>query len=236
MAPNAGAAKNMDATLPKVDAPTAAPAVEEEPAEPVPELGDAPIPSSSSATPTTDAAQATADQTAEQDEAASLNVQTPPTSLPGLTGFAVPPGFGPSGANATGTTTATLPEINVDGTEGVPDAPKPAVRTWKTTLAPAIRPVKTNFNFRRQILPNEIYRSSYTPDNRHLPTARTREYYVQLLIGSVARNDLNGTRALLNTGISVNTTDGSGASLLSIARQYGARDTERLLIARGANS
>jgi len=110
------------------------------------------------------------------------------------------------------------------------------VRTWKTTLAPAVRPVRTNFNFRRQILPNEIYRSSYDKENRHLPTARTREYYVQLLIGSVARNDLNGTRALLNTGISVNTTDASGVSLLSIARQYGARDTERLLIARGANS
>lgn len=60
--------------------------------------------------------------------------------------------------------------------------------------------------------------------------------YVRQLFANVAANNIHGTRALLNTGIPVSTTDEAGQSLLSVARRYGARDTERLLIARGANS
>lgn len=163
--------------------------------------------------------------------AQALNVAGPPLSLPGLSNFPTAPG---QAANAlpsgTGTTPTMLSEVDV---EAPPPAPK--TRTWETRLAPAVIPPKMNFNYRRQVLPDAIYRTSYDRENQHLPTRVTREDYAQLLVQRVAANDINGTRALLNEGLSVNTIDGSGQSLLSVARRSGAHDTERLLIARGAS-
>lgn len=161
----------------------------------------------------------------------ALAVSAPPATLPGLDfPVAPPPGTTKTAsANALPSSPTSLPEVSVDA----PAAPK--VRTWKTTLAPAVVPPRTTFNYRRQILPDAIYRKQYDRENAHLPLQVTREDYAQLLIQRVASNDLNGTRALLNEGLSVNTTDGSGQTLLSVARRTGARDTERLLIARGAS-
>lgn len=162
--------------------------------------------------------------------APTLNVAGPPLSLPGLGNFPQAPGQAantlPNGTNSNPT---MLSEVDVEA----PAAPK--TRTWETKLAPAIIPPKMNFNYRRQVLPDMIYRTSYDRENQHLPTRVTREDYAQLLVQRVAANDINGTRALLNEGLSVNTLDGYGQSLLSVARRSGAHDTERLLIARGAS-
>lgn len=158
-----------------------------------------------------------------------INVSAPPMSLPGLSFPTAPPSGSTQTASTQSPMTTSLPEVSVDA----PAAPR--ARTWKTTLAPAVIPPKTNFNYRRQILPDAIYRKQYDRENAHLPLQVTREDYAQLLIQRVAANDINGTRALLNEGLSVNTTDGSGQSLLGVARSSGARDTERLLIARGAS-
>lgn len=124
-----------------------------------------------------------------------------------------------------------VPEVDVEA----PPKFKMGGRTWTTKLAPAIVPMNTSFNYRRQVLPDAIYRTQYDRENRHLPTRVTREDYTRILIERVAANDINGTRALLNEGLSVNTTDGYGQTLLAVARRTGARDTERLLIARGAS-
>lgn len=162
--------------------------------------------------------------------APALNVAGPKLSLPGLSNFPEAPGKAANTLPAgTGSTPTMLSEVDVEA----PAAPK--TRTWETKLAPAIIPPKTNFNYRRQVLPDMIYRTSYDRENQHLPTRVTREDYAQLLVQRVAANDINGTRALLNEGLSVNTLDGYGQSLLSVARRSGAHDTERLLIARGAS-
>lgn len=149
-----------------------------------------------------------------------------PNSPPPLT-LAPPPVAGlPPIATAT-----TLPEVDLG--EELPQA-KPKVKTWNTTLAPSIIPPKTNFNYKRVVLPDSIYRDSYDRGNAHLPTRLTREEYQHLLFLRVAANDVNAARALLNTGISPNATDPAGETLLSVARRYGAPDTARLLMARGA--
>lgn len=163
-----------------------------------------------------------------------MTVAAPPNTLPGLD-LPTPPGSSSTSAPVTNTdtltTAATLPEVDVQA----PPKLKMGGRTWTSKLAPAIVPKNTRFNYRRQVLPDAIYRAQYDRANSHLPTRVTREDYARYLVERVAANDINGTRALLNEGLSVNTTDGYGQSLLAVARRYGARDTERLLIARGAS-
>ncbi len=163
-----------------------------------------------------------------------MTVAAPLTTLPGL-GLPPAPTMVASGtepsAMPTMETATTLQEISVDA----PPKLKMGGRTWNTKLAPAVVPKNTSFNYRRQVLPDAIYRAQYDRENDHLPTRVTRDDYARYLAERVAANDINGTRALLNEGLSVNTTDGYGQSLLSIARRSGARDTERLLIARGAS-
>lgn len=103
-----------------------------------------------------------------------------------------------------------------------------------TTLETTIVLPKLGYQYRRAVLPDAIYRTHYTPENRHLPTLVTLTDYEQLFLISVARNDVDATRALLNEGVPVNTTNAHGESALAVAQRHHAQDTERLLIARGA--
>ncbi len=108
------------------------------------------------------------------------------------------------------------------------------VKTWQTKLKPTSEAWHTTFNYRRVLLPAEIYRTSYDGNNSGLPVRTTREDYVRLLFAAATRNDINGTRALLNAGTDINATDGYGITPLAAARQAGAYDTAALLMARGA--
>ena len=125
----------------------------------------------------------------------------------------------------------SLPEIQVDQ---VVAKPKAKIITWQTKLAPSIIPPKTNFNYKRDALPDVIYRTQYSPDNRHLPTRVTRDDYENLLFTSVTRNDIETTRALLNAGTGIQATNASGETPLAAAKRAGAMDVAALLIARGA--
>lgn len=109
-------------------------------------------------------------------------------------------------------------------------------KTWQTTLAPSRTYPTTKFNYKRVALPSTVYRKTYSPQNRHLPVRLTRADYDRMLIAAVARNDVNGTRALLNSGRDVNQRDANGDSALIVAIRAGAYDTARLLLARGANA
>ena len=109
-----------------------------------------------------------------------------------------------------------------------------AIKTWQTRLKPSIQPINTSFNYRRVLLPSEIYRASYDRDNAHLPIRTTREDYVRDLFSAATSNDINGTRALLNAGTDINATDAYGQTPLAAARRAGAYDTAALLMARGA--
>lgn len=111
---------------------------------------------------------------------------------------------------------------------------KVTVKTWETTLAPSITPPKLGYRYRHVVLPRAIYRDRYDVENQHLPTAVTQTDYAQLFLMSAARNDIDATRALLNDGVPIGTTNSNGETALELARRYHAEDTARLLIARGA--
>ena len=107
-------------------------------------------------------------------------------------------------------------------------------KTWLTKLAPTVIQPKLGYRYRREVLPSAIYRTEYDVDNRHLPTLITRDDYRQLFLMSAARNDINATRALLNEGVPIDTANANGETALALAQRYGADDTARLLMARGA--
>jgi len=120
--------------------------------------------------------------------------------------------------------------------EAKPEEKKDDTPTWKQVLKPSYEPVKTNFNFRRQVLPSTIYRSEYDPANRHLPLARNAQQYDHYFILAVARNDLNAMRAMLANGRrNVDLTNAEGDSMLIVAIRHNAIEAARLLLARGAN-
>lgn len=114
------------------------------------------------------------------------------------------------------------------------EAKKQPAITWTTTLAPSIVPPRLGYNYRRFVLPSEIYSRAYTIENQHLPMAQTREDYGRWFLQSVARNDIDAARAFLNSGVPVDTANENGETALALAERYGAEDTARLLIARGA--
>jgi ankyrin repeat protein len=62
----------------------------------------------------------------------------------------------------------------------------------------------------------------------------TRQDYERELFQTVATNNLNGTRALLNAGTDINAKNHYGETPLQVARRAGAVDTANLLMARGA--
>jgi hypothetical protein len=125
----------------------------------------------------------------------------------------------------------SLPEIQVDQTIAVP---KPKVKTWASKLAPSVIPKKTNFNYKREILPEVIYTTQYSRDNQHLPIRVTRDDYERLLFASIAKNDVEATRALLNAGTGLAATNEVGETPLTAAKRVGAADVAALLVARGA--
>jgi hypothetical protein len=108
-------------------------------------------------------------------------------------------------------------------------------KSWQTKLIPQVIPPKTKFNYKRQILPPRINRVEYSKINRHLPRRITRDDYAALLFTSVAKNDLDGTRALINAGTSLNATNSYGETPLQFARRIGASNVAALLVARGAS-
>lgn len=128
------------------------------------------------------------------------------------------------------TTVDDEPEIpkkkEITRKRGIHDLPK---------LKPTLQPVRHAYNYQRVVLPPSIYKREYGPENRHLPQATTREDYDRQLFGVVAANDVNSTRAFLDLGKNVNLENATGETLLMTAVRYGAVDTMRLLLARGAD-
>jgi ankyrin repeat protein len=95
-------------------------------------------------------------------------------------------------------------------------------------------PKATKFNYKRQILPSAINSTTYGRDNQHLPPRMTRDDYAQMLFYTVAHNDVDGTRALLNAGTYINSLNIYGETPLAFARRAGSQDVAALLAARGA--
>lgn len=147
--------------------------------------------------------------------------------------LAIPSPTAPAGATATTDLIGPNMPIDLDLLAG-PDEKKD-LKSWETTLAPARVYPKTKFNYKRVVLPASIYRTQYNGQNRHLPKRLAREDLDKAFLIAVAKNDINGTRALINSGRNVNQMNAYGDSALIVAVRAGAYDTARLLLARGAN-
>jgi hypothetical protein len=91
------------------------------------------------------------------------------------------------------------------------------------------------FNYRSQILPPTIYRSSYDKYNRHLPSALYPEQLDMLVFGAVREDNVNALRALLDSGRSLELRNVNGETPLIVAARYNAINCLRLLLARGAD-
>jgi len=109
------------------------------------------------------------------------------------------------------------------------EEPKKKKAAGKRSTAPR------QYSYRNQRLPQEIYKYEYSPQNRHLPKRKTEADYDQMLFKTAAHNNINGLRALLNSGRHIETRNEVGETPLMVAVRYGASDTTRLLVARGAN-
>jgi len=160
------------------------------------------------------------------------NVATPVAALAPPDGLVLPlPELPGAGAKAPALVLPLPPalaplEADLPAVEAKTAVPK--LKSWQTVLAPAVVPMETRFNYRRQILPPTISRTRYSRDNGHLPRAVMREDYAELLVNRAAVDDLEATRALLNAGAD------SKEAALAAARISGATRTEQLLLARGA--
>lgn len=155
----------------------------------------------------------------------------PPPSLPGL---ALPvPGTTPTDSAATQLANDTATSLMGPQVPGKDDN-NAGKRSWETTLEPTEVHPTTKFIYKRSIMPGEIYRTEYNRDNRHLPKRVTRDDYANLLFTSVAKNDVEATRALLNAGTGLEITTVHGETPLALAQRVGATEVTQLLIARGA--
>lgn len=110
----------------------------------------------------------------------------------------------------------------------------PKRKSWETKLAPSVKIPKLGYHYKHQILPDLVYRDEYTHDNMHLPSRMTREDYGALLFTSIAKSDLEVTRALLNAGTPTSTTNQYGETPLDFAARLGDERVVALLTARGA--
>ncbi len=89
--------------------------------------------------------------------------------------------------------------------------------------------------YRSQILPDTIYMRKYPRGNRHLPQAQYEQTWDKLMYVTAARGDLNGLRALLNTGRTPDMRDDLGQTPLIVAVRYNRINSARVLLARGAD-
>lgn len=83
--------------------------------------------------------------------------------------------------------------------------------------------------------PDTIYRKDYEPRNEHLPKAYDQEDVERWIFATAARGDVNGLRALLNTGAEPDPRNMYGNTPLIQAVLNGRADTARLLLARSAD-
>jgi hypothetical protein len=164
------------------------------------------------------------DEPAQPESADATALPDQPLPLPGQE--AVTP---PDGLELPGETAEVTPVIKVVREKEPP-------KSWETTLIKQAISPKTDFNYKRQVLPPQISRTQYSRQNMHLPRRVTRDDYSELLFTSVAKNDLEATRALLNAGTNLHATNNYGETPLQFARRMGATDVAALLVARGAKN
>lgn len=126
-------------------------------------------------------------------------------------------------------------QMKLDDEEDAPqedvieDKPEPKKRRVVAKL-PLYR-----FNYKNQYLPPTIYKKQYDAMNTHLPLATYEQDYDYYTFLAAVTNNVDGLRSFLNKGRNPNMRSPAGETLAAAAARSGARDTLRLLLARGAS-
>ncbi len=89
--------------------------------------------------------------------------------------------------------------------------------------------------YRTEHVPEPLYAKSYDVHNRHLPVAYNQQDYDKLVFLTAKRDDLDGLRAMLDSGIDVNTVNSEGDTPLLVAVKNNSINAARLLLLRKAN-
>lgn len=88
----------------------------------------------------------------------------------------------------------------------------------------------------RDRLPEEIYKKHYDTYNRHLPTAYYEQEYDRLVFLTAMHDDINGLRAILDSGRSPNLRDENGDTPLLLAVKNNSVRAAKLLLNRNADA
>jgi hypothetical protein len=122
-----------------------------------------------------------------------------------------------------------------------PEAPKTPDVTIAAAEKPAAKKVAAKkkyvpaHDFHTQHLPDTIYKDSYVNrDNSYLPTTLRWSQLNSEMLKAARSGDLQGMRALAKRGISIDTKNQFGDSLLSIAARHGQTHIVHWLVVRGA--
>jgi hypothetical protein len=89
--------------------------------------------------------------------------------------------------------------------------------------------------YRSERLPETIYAKAYDKLNKHLPTAYYESEYDGLVFVTAQRDDINGLRAMLDSGRNMELIDRDGDTPLLVAVKHNAINVTRLLLGRHAN-
>lgn len=93
---------------------------------------------------------------------------------------------------------------------------------------------KPAYNFKSQILPTNIYKKTYSTENRHLPKAISKEDLQERFAGVISRGDLSDTKALAAYGVSIDSFLPSGDTPLILATRYHRPQVMQWLLSQGA--
>jgi len=90
-------------------------------------------------------------------------------------------------------------------------------------------------NYHTQTLPDAIYKKGYDANNSHLPRAVYGNDYDGALFSTIDNNDMEGLRAVIHQGRSLEVRDLAGDTPLIHAALIGNNDAVRLLLTHGAD-
>jgi ankyrin repeat protein len=120
--------------------------------------------------------------------------------------------------------------------EAKPVEPKEYLPKLDYSIIPSDIDSRAIYDFRDKVLPSNIQKRKYGPNNDHLPRVFYESEYTQYLFIAAARNDINAISALLERDADINAKDKkNGYTPLMYAVSHGKDSSYRYLILRGAD-
>lgn len=171
-----------------------------------------------------------------EENVAEVDAPALPTTPEGLPLLTLPPLPGETG-DLTGNAPITFGSAAQDSdAEQVAKKPDPNKKyAGKMPRNPGKKGIAQGYNFKRQYVPNEIYKSRYRLENQHLPTVQSIQHYERAFFKAAMENRVNDMRALRSHIETVNLRGDNGVTPLMAASYSGAHDAVVYLLQHEAN-